>query len=297
MTLKISLIRQFYKGTIAVVETSRGVQFPMFALDVSREVEGYVAEASIRSRHLKTEAGDIPGGEGGGGRCVAARAGTEKGGKHLEAQAQGTTTYYGRKSRYINIGCWFSLSALKPTQGGSEKSYKSERGQSHSTRVDIISWILPPSSTSWTAFTSTRLRTPPGQTTTKESPQWFSRDLSRGTPPLTPWSLSPTGGKLRGKFLSSQDFQILSKTFKDNRRQAQRYKVVTIQRLWSNWKLRISGLQDAWRWWGRGWWRLYTDATTPRRTTTLVRSRENFSFNGNKRQIGLRNVEKQDVSP
>ena len=77
----------------------------MFALEVSREVEGYVAEASIRSRHLKTEAGDIPGGEGGRERCVAARAGTEKGGKHLEAQAQGTTTYYGRKSRYINIGC------------------------------------------------------------------------------------------------------------------------------------------------------------------------------------------------
>ena len=85
----------------------------MFALDVSREVEGYVAEASIRSRGLKTEAGDIPGGGGGGyprewrgrGRCAAARAGTEKGGKHLEAQAQGTTTYYGRKSRYINIGC------------------------------------------------------------------------------------------------------------------------------------------------------------------------------------------------
>ena len=74
----------------------------MFALDVSREVEGYVAEASIRSRHLKTEAGDIPG--GGGGRCAATRAGTEKGGKHLEAQ-EGTTTYYGRKSRYINIGC------------------------------------------------------------------------------------------------------------------------------------------------------------------------------------------------
>ena len=44
------------------------VQFPMFALDVSREVEGYVAEASIRSRHLKTEAGDIPGGEGGRGK-------------------------------------------------------------------------------------------------------------------------------------------------------------------------------------------------------------------------------------
>ena len=77
----------------------------MFALDVSREVEGYVAEASIRSRHLKTEAGDIPGGEGGRGRCAATRAGKEKGGKHLEAQAQGTTTYYGRKSRYINIGC------------------------------------------------------------------------------------------------------------------------------------------------------------------------------------------------
>ena len=54
------------KGTIAVVGTSRGVQFPMFALDVSREVEGYVAEASIRSRRLKTEAGDIPGGGGGG---------------------------------------------------------------------------------------------------------------------------------------------------------------------------------------------------------------------------------------
>ena len=78
----------------------------MFALDVSREVEGYVAEASIRSRRLKTEAGDIPGGGGGEGdiqgveggdipgggggrgRCVAARAGTEKGGKHLEAQGR-----------------------------------------------------------------------------------------------------------------------------------------------------------------------------------------------------------------
>ena len=73
MTLKISLIRQFYKGTIAVVETSRGVQFPMLALDVSREVEGYVAEASIRSRHLKTEAGDIPGVEGKGKMCGSAR--------------------------------------------------------------------------------------------------------------------------------------------------------------------------------------------------------------------------------
>ena len=60
----------------------------MFALDVSREVEGYVAEASIRSRHLKTEAGDIPGGEGGRERCVAARAGKGKGGKHLEAQGR-----------------------------------------------------------------------------------------------------------------------------------------------------------------------------------------------------------------
>ena len=46
----------------------------MFALDVSREVEGYVAEASIRSRHLKTEAGDIPGGGGGKGKmCGNAR--------------------------------------------------------------------------------------------------------------------------------------------------------------------------------------------------------------------------------
>ena len=44
----------------------------MFALDVSREVEGYVAEASIRSRHLKTEAGDIPG--GGEGEDVRQRA-------------------------------------------------------------------------------------------------------------------------------------------------------------------------------------------------------------------------------
>ena len=76
----------------------------MSALEVSREVEGYVAEASIRSRGLKTEAGDIPGGgggrwkgvyggdipgDGGGrGRCAATRAGTEKGGKHLEAQAR-----------------------------------------------------------------------------------------------------------------------------------------------------------------------------------------------------------------
>ena len=70
----------------------------MFALDVSREVEGYVAEASIRSRGLKTEAGDIPGGGGGGGgyprgwrrkgRCAAARAGKGKGGKHLEAQGR-----------------------------------------------------------------------------------------------------------------------------------------------------------------------------------------------------------------
>ena len=41
---------------------SCGVQFPMFALDKDREVEGCDAEASIRSRGLKTEAGDIPGG-------------------------------------------------------------------------------------------------------------------------------------------------------------------------------------------------------------------------------------------
>ena len=60
----------------------------MFALEVSREVEGYVAEASIRSRGLKTEAGDIPEGGGGRGRCAATRAGTEKGGKHLEAQGR-----------------------------------------------------------------------------------------------------------------------------------------------------------------------------------------------------------------
>ena len=60
----------------------------MFALDVSREVEGYVAEASIRSRHLKTEAGDIPGvggvGEGGvgGGEMLGSARSGEKGGKH-----------------------------------------------------------------------------------------------------------------------------------------------------------------------------------------------------------------------
>ena len=49
--------------TIAFVGDSRAVQFPVSAFDKDREVEGCVAEASIRSRGLKTEAaaGDIPG--------------------------------------------------------------------------------------------------------------------------------------------------------------------------------------------------------------------------------------------
>ena len=49
--------------TIAFVGDSHAVQFPVSAFDKDREVEGCVAEASIRSRGLKTEAaaGDIPG--------------------------------------------------------------------------------------------------------------------------------------------------------------------------------------------------------------------------------------------
>ena len=77
----------------------------MSALDVSREVEGYVAEASIRSRGLKTEAGDIPGGKGVEGGDVRQRAQARRKVESILRPKQGTTTYYGRKSRYINIGC------------------------------------------------------------------------------------------------------------------------------------------------------------------------------------------------
>ena len=84
--------------TIAFVGDSRGVQFPMFALDKDREVGGCDAEASIRSQGLKTEAGDIPGvrrvGEGGvgGGEIETARAVVRKV-ESIEAH-DGTTTYY-----------------------------------------------------------------------------------------------------------------------------------------------------------------------------------------------------------
>ena len=54
----------------------------MFALDKDRGVEGCGAEASIRSRGLKTEAGDIPGVGGGGVDILGSARSGEKGGKH-----------------------------------------------------------------------------------------------------------------------------------------------------------------------------------------------------------------------
>ena len=181
----------------------------MFALDVSREVEGYVAEASIRSRHLKTEAGDIPGVEGKGKMCGSAR----RHGERWKAS-------WGPSPRHNNLlreeepvykhRLLIQPQYIEANSRRIREKLQEWKGDKVTARVDIISWILPPSSTSWTAFTSTRLRTPPGQTTTNESPQWFSRDLSRGTPPQTPWSLSPTGGKPRGnKLLSSKDFEAI----------------------------------------------------------------------------------------
>ena len=102
----------------------RDVQFPMFALDKDRGVEGCGAEASIRSRGLKTEAGDIPG-VGGGGGYPRRRAQWWERWKALRP----TTTYYtdARPSRYINIGSRSSLSTLKPTpQEGREARRRSQ---------------------------------------------------------------------------------------------------------------------------------------------------------------------------